>query len=216
MKVVDEACLSACSQPCELAGPGKDMCLNICMTTCTHEEPLAGTKIEGTCMRDPDESAGEGGTGGGNNAAGTGSAGTGSAGTGSGKSFVWSGTWTADIKHTSKCNWTSNAMQTGDQSYTVTINATGENSAPKATISGGFSLEGTGSSDHINLTGDFPFRSWKGEVAKINSLNSPNNATIKITNVESATKATGTIEGSWDASAGWTCKTESGTITLTR
>jgi hypothetical protein len=33
---------------------------------------------------------------------------------------------------------------------------------------------------------------------------------------KSAKKATGTIEGSWNASGGWTCKTESGTITLTR
>jgi hypothetical protein len=180
------------------------------MDSCKEEVPVAGAKVEGTCMREQSSSAGQGGGG-----SGGGGPTAGASGTGSSNSFVWSGAWTAAIAHTSKCNWSS-SMQTGQQSYTVTINATGENSAPKATISGGFALEGTGGSDHVTLTGDFPFRSWKGEVATTNSLNSPNNATIKITNVESAKKASGTIEGSWNASAGWTCKTESGTITLTR
>jgi hypothetical protein len=52
-------------------------------------------------------------------------------------------------------------------------------------------------------------------VASTNSRNSPNSATIKITSVEGR-KASGTIEGQWDASAGWTCKATGGTITLTR
>lgn len=215
MTVVDMDCLNACNGTCELAGPVKDMCLKSCMDSCKSEEPVAGTKVEGTC--EPSDSGGGnmGGAGGGGGASGNGNGNAGAGGSNT-KSFVWSGAWTADVSHTSKCNFSSSAMQMGNQSYTVTINATGENSAPKATISGGFALEGTGSSAHVSLTGDFPFRSWKGEVAKTNSLNSPNNATLKITKVESASKASGTIEGSWDASGGWTCKTEAGTITLTR
>jgi hypothetical protein len=145
----------------------------------------------------------------------TGAAGGGGAGAGGGTAIKWEGTWTADVSHTSNCNFSS-ATQSAKQTYTVTISATGANTSPKATISGGFSLEGTGGDDHVNLTGDFPFRSWKGGVATTNSLNSSNNATIKITNVESANKASGTIEGTWDAGGGWTCKAASGTIQLSR
>jgi hypothetical protein len=83
-------------------------------------------------------------------------------------------------------------------------------------LSGGFALEGTGGDDRMTLTGDFPFRNWKGEVATTHSLNSQNQATIRMTTVESASRATGTIEGTWEASGGWTCAAKSGKITLSR
>lgn len=217
MTVTDTECMSQCTPSCDLAGPLKETCMQTCADACKKQVPADGAEVKGKCMAAESGGSGSSESGGGSSAAGSGGqASEGTAGGGSSQtSFVWSGNWTADVSHTSNCEWSS-ATQTGKQSYTVTINATGENSSPKAAVSGGFALEGTGGSDHINLTGDFPFRSWKGEVATTNSLNSPNNATIKITNIESANKASGTIEGSWNASGGWTCKTASGTITLTR
>ncbi len=217
VEVPDQDCLSQCTPTCDLAGPLKDTCLQNCNDVCKKPGVPDGGTLTGHCLTSSTGSGGVGGSG----AAGTGVQPTGAAGdgggagSGGGTAIKWEGTWTADVSHTSNCNFSS-ATQSAKQTYTVTISATGANTSPKATISGGFSLEGTGGDDHVNLTGDFPFRSWKGGVATTNSLNSPNNATIKITNVESANKASGTIEGTWDAGGGWTCKTASGTIQLSR
>jgi hypothetical protein len=189
------------------------MCLQNCATVCKRQAAPDGGSPMGHCLMSQGNS-GAAGTGVPSSTGAAGSSG-GGAGTGGGVAIHWEGAWTADVSHTSNCNFSS-ATQSGSQTYTVTINATGANTSPKATISNKYSLEGTGGDDHVTLTGDFPFRSWKGEVATTNSLNSPNSATIKITNVEGANKASGTIEGMWNASGGWTCKTASGTIRLSR
>lgn len=213
MTVTDTNCLNSCNSACERAGAATDMCMQVCLNACKTQVPVTDSTVEGTCRL---QSSGDNDPSGGGAAGSMPNNGGAAGGTSTQNALVWSGAWTADVSHTSNCEFGGTAMQTGMQSYTVTINATGENSAPKATLNGGFALEGTGGDDHINLTGDFPFRSWKGEVATTNSLNSPNNATIKITTVESAKKISGTIEGSWNASGGWRCTTASGTITLTR
>lgn len=211
--VVDSACLAMCTPGCDLAGPVKAMCLETCNQACMRVVPADGGASMGTCHRD--NSGGGGGGGGGLGGMG-GSAGMGGSGGNTGVAIQWAGTWSADVSHTSDCKWGGTAMQTGDQKYTVTMKVAGTNAAPTATITGGFELEGTGGDDRMTLTGDFPFRSWKGEAGKPHNVNAPNQATIKITSVESANKASGTIEGSWDASAGWKCTAKNGTIQLTR
>jgi hypothetical protein len=212
VSVVDPTCYGQCSPGCDFTPELKESCLNACTQACTGEVPQTSGGASGTCQRASSDSGGSGGTSG---EGGGGQTNSGGSGTQTQPAITWAGTWTADVAHTSDCNWSS-ATQTGQQSYTVTIKVTGDNASPSATISNGFALEGTGASDHMNLTGDFPFRSWKGEIAKINNLNFPNNATIKITSVESSSKASGTIEGTWDAGSGWTCTAKSGTITLSK
>ena len=121
-----------------------------------------------------------------------------------------------DVEYTADCTWSSTSEQSGAQKYTLTMQVTGSNSTPAANLSGGYELEGTGGDDRMTLTGDFPLRNWKGDTATVHSLNSPNEATIRMTTIESANKATGTIEGQWDASGGWKCTASNGTITLSR
>jgi hypothetical protein len=204
---VDPSCYNPCAATCTSAGPFAADCDQNCKTSCTSQTPPPDGELNGKCLADDDQPSGDpdepnsGGTGGSSN---------------SGASIQWANTWTADVEYTANCNWANTATQSGAQKYTVTMQVSGANSTPKATLSGGYQLEGTGGDDRMTLTGDFPMRNWKGETATVHSLNSPNEVTIRMTTVESGTKATGTIEGNWDASAGWKCTAAEGKITLSR
>lgn len=206
---LDHGCYDPCASGCQQAGPFAEQCTADCTTSCTVETPPPDGSLNGKCLADQEDASGAGGSGGTSTSGDGGSSSTSVA-------IQWANTWTVDVEYTANCSWANTSHQSGAQKYTVTMQVTGSNSTPKASLSGGFELEGTGGDDRMTLTGDFPLRSWKGETATVNSLNSPNEATIRMTSVESATKATGTIEGQWDASAGWKCTTSDGKITLSR
>lgn len=209
---VDEGCYNACAPGCTNAGPLAQTCDDNCKASCTRQSGPPEGELNGKCFPEPDLPSG----GPGNNAGGGGGSGGSGGSNNSSATIQWANTWTVDVEYTAKCNWANTSHQQGSQKFTVTMQVTGSNSTPKATLSGGYELEGTGGDDRMTLTGDFPMRNWKGETATQHSINSPNEVTIRMTTVESATKATGTIEGNWDASAGWKCTAEDGTITMSR
>lgn len=206
---LDQDCYDACSFPCGQAGPFEDMCENDCTTGCTTEVPPPDGMLNGECLADQ-----EGGAGGSGNTLPPAGGDGGTSNTS--VSIQWANTWTVDVEYTADCSWASTSEQSGEQKYTLTMQVTGSNSTPEASLSGGYELEGTGGDDRMTLTGDFPLRNWKGDTATVHSLSSPNEATIRMTTVESANKATGTIEGNWDASGGWKCTASNGKITLSR
>lgn len=208
---LDHNCYDPCSAACEQAGPFADQCGQDCTTTCTTDMPPPDGELNGKCLADEEDP--EGGSGGSDGNSTPGGGGSASNDT---VAIQWANTWTVDVEYTANCDWANTAQQSGAQKYTVTMQVTGSNSSPKASLSGGYELEGTGGDDRMTLTGDFPLRNWKGETATVHSLNSPNEATIRMTTVESASKATGTIEGQWDASGGWKCTAADGKITLSR
>lgn len=207
---VDQDCYEACSNACSQAGPFAESCQQDCTGACTAEVPPPDGSLNGKCLVNPEDpgggSAGSGNTGGGGS----------SSTSNPGPSIRWANTWTVDVEYTADCNWANTAHNSGVQKYTVTMQVTGSNSSPRASLSGGYELEGTGGDDRMTLTGDFPLRSWKGETATVHSLNSPNEATIRMTSVVSGSEAMGTIEGQWDASGGWKCTASQGTIKLSR
>lgn len=211
-QAVDPVCYDACSNVCTQAGPFAETCQQDCTVNCTGDVPPPEGSLNGKCFTDPEQPGGSAGSG--NTQPGNG--GTGGSTSNPGPAIQWANTWTVDVEYTADCNWANNADNSATQKYTVTMQVTGSNSSPKATLSGGYELEGTGGDDRMTLTGDFPLRSWKGETATTHTLNSPNEATIRITTVVSANEATGTIEGQWDASAGWKCTANEGKIKLTR
>lgn len=208
---LDQDCYGPCSAVCAQAGPFEATCEQDCTTNCTVPTPPPDGELNGECLAD--EGAPSGGAGGSGSNSNSGGA---SGSSNSSVSIQWANTWTVDVEYTANCNWANSAHQSGTQKYTVTMQVTGSNSTPQGTLSGGYELEGTGGDDRMTLTGDFPMRNWKGETATVHSLNSPNEVTIRMTTVESATEATGTIEGNWDASAGWKCTAADGKITLSR
>ncbi len=211
--VLDEDCYDACSSPCSQAGPFTESCKQDCNRSCTAHVPPPEGSWNGKCFVDPDLPGGGGGSSGNTDLPG-GNGGSGS--TNPGPAIQWANTWTVDVEYTADCNWANTAQQSGSQKYTVTMQVTGSNSTPKASLSGGYELEGTGGDDKMTLTGDFPLRNWKGETGTPHTLNSPNEATLRVTTVVSGTEATGTIEGQWDASGGWKCSATEGKIKLSR
>ncbi|HEU4578264.1 MAG TPA: hypothetical protein VFS67_08420 [Polyangiaceae bacterium] len=207
---LDQTCYSHCSPTCTNAGSFAEACDQDCKTSCTSQTPPPDGELNGKCLADGDRPGDDPDDDGSNGSGGSGGSSS------DGPTIQWANTWTADVEYTANCDWANTAKQSGSQKFTVTMKVSGSNSTPTATVSGGYELEGTGGDDRMTLTGDFPMRNWKGETATTHSLNSPNEVTIKMTTVESATKATGTIEGNWDASAGWKCTAADGKITLSR
>ena len=153
---LDQPCYDACSSPCVHAGPFAATCEQDCNNSCTVEVPPPDGSLNGRCMVNPENQGGGGSSGSGNTDPGGNG---GSSNNNNSPSIQWANTWTVDVKYTADCNWANTAHNSGEQSYTVTMQVTGSNSSPQATLSGGYELEGTGGDDRMTLTGDFPLRS---------------------------------------------------------
>jgi hypothetical protein len=224
----DPACAQQCQQTCtNPLAPANviQMCVDLCSMACSGfadgglDIPDGGLDIPdagagggtggaatGTCMRITGGAGGVSGTGGV----------SGAGGSAQQQDIDWSGTWTADVSHLSKCVFGGTATQQAQESYSVTLSMTHTGGDVDAMLDGGFELKGTGDATHATLNGDFPFRNWKGEAGKTNNVNFPNTATIKLTTVSGPNSASGTISGQWDGGGGFTCSTTNGTISLSR
>lgn len=210
---VDASCVALCSPPCDMAGPLKDMCLTACQQSCTRQELDPSSDLTGTCRAD----TAAGGTGGTVVVplGGMGGGGTAGAG-GSGVAFDWNATWSAELVYSAKCSWASSAMQMRDHKHSVTLKISSSGDSSQGEVSGGYALEGPKGSDTLTLSGALPLRSHNSGVASPHSLNSPNELTLKFTSTEGTKKASGTLEGSWEASGGWKCTVANGTIVITK
>jgi hypothetical protein len=137
-------------------------------------------------------------------------------GGGSGTQIDWNATWSAELSYTAKCSFGGAAMQMRTHKHTVTMKISSTGDSSKGEVAGGYELVGPKGSGSLTLSGDLPMKSHNGGVASRHSLNSPNEITLKLTNVESGNKATGTMEGSWEASGGWKCAVAAGGIAISK
>lgn len=212
---VDEGCAGQCTPPCSNFGPFADMCVQTCRESCTTQQPAPNSDLTGTCRVDS-----AGGTGGAPAGIGGAPGGTGGApgGTGgsAGTQIDWNGTWSAELSYTAKCSFASSAMQMKAQKHTVTLKVSTTADTTKAEVGNNYELEGSKGGSSLTLTGDLPLRSHNDGVASSNSLNSPNEITLKLTSVQSVNMASGTMEGSWEASGGWKCTVADGKIAISK
>jgi len=212
--VVDETCAAQCTPDCDLAGPLQAMCVQACRESCSTQQPAPGSDLTGTCQADSG-SNGAGGSPGQGGVSGLGGSPGGSGGS-SGTQIDWNATWSAELNYTAKCSWANTSMQSQTHKHTVTLKISSSGDASKGEVAGGYELEGPKGASTLTMSGDLPVKSHNGGVASTHSLNSPNELTLKLNNVESGSKASGTIEGSWEASGGWKCSVADGKITITK
>lgn len=216
-EVVDESCAAQCTPPCEFAGPFMSMCVQDCRESCTTQQPSPDSDLTGTCQVDSSPGGTGGITGtplpqGGSSGGGTGGMG----GTTTAPQIDWNATWSAELSYTAKCSWASTSMQSQMHKHTLTLKISTSGDASKGEVMGGYELTGPKGGATLTLSGDLPVKSHNGGVATRHSLNSPNELTVKLTDVEGANKASGSLEGSWEASGGWKCTVADGKVTISK
>ncbi len=128
----------------------------------------------------------------------------------------WAGTWNATVEYDVSCDTGFGNIKSGHHSHTLTIEISSSGSSltaePQVPTSSWSPMSGTGSDSGATISGEFPFRDHAGDTVG----SKDNSTTLKVTNVASASQASGTIEGRGVNRFGFDCNLAKGTLTLTR
>jgi hypothetical protein len=125
----------------------------------------------------------------------------------------WAGNWNVDLSYTASCDTYGN-ISSKSQSHSLTVQLSGSNDAITLTT-GNHRMSGFGSNSGLTVNGTFPVRTASDKDA--NTMQNDTKITIKLTSVQSAGSASGTIEGTYYA-AGFSgkCTVQNGTATFSR
>lgn len=127
--------------------------------------------------------------------------------------ITWAGTWNVQVNYEADCDVGMGNMARGAQDFTVAVVLSGPNDTLEANATG-YVMRGTGGGAGLTLSGQFPIRDHKGNVAA--NVTKNNNVTLKITQLTSTQSASGVIEGAFNGNFGFKCKVKNGQVALTR
>lgn len=241
---VDAECYQDCEGACLAAGVPAPTCTNDCTNLCSDGmmPPVPGDPTEPSDPggpsnpadpgepSDPGDPSGEpqprqgvcrvvdvGGSGGADGSGGSEGSGGSDSGTGGSGSedpaVEWAGNWNVDLSYTANCDNFGN-LSSKNQSHSLTVQLSGGNDALTLTT-GNHQMAGFGSNSGLTLNGTFPVRTTSDKDA--NTMKDDTKITIKLTSVQSASSASGTIEGTYYASGfSAKCTVQDGTATFSR
>ncbi|TVR00655.1 MAG: hypothetical protein EA398_11080 [Deltaproteobacteria bacterium] len=195
-------CRSFCEAQC--AGVPLPTCVNECVAACEDDDPPpgGGGGGQGVCRPVPS---------GGSWSSTEPGPGPGPATEPPPADISWAGSWVMDLQYSLTCE---NGRR-GDQDHSITARLQGGNDDLTLTVStGSHQMTGVGTNSGLTLNGQLPVMDHNNNVARTSS--SDTRLTVRITNVESASRATGTISGTFQAQF-LECTIDDGaTVTMTR
>jgi hypothetical protein len=113
------------------------------------------------------------------------------------------------------CTFGGMARNQGTQEHTDTVVVSEAGSGFAASAGTNYRLTGTGDDYGLVLSGQYPMRDHRGEVAS-GIVERDNRVTIRIEQILSANRATGAVSGSYRNSFGSACTIQNSSVTFAR
>ena len=149
------------------------------------------------------DGANNGSTDGNNNGSSDGGSNNGSA------AMSWAGTWSVELAYDVSCDVGFGNIKHATIDQTDSVEITGDNGSLTLTLDN-FEMTGIGHDDSLTLSGDYPVHDEQDHPAGIDTPESPNNVTIKLTTVSDANDAAGSVSGSFTSRFGNDCTIDDG------